>query len=143
MDCRRRKTARRASLMVEAVIAVTLLSTAIVALGKLAQSTARLQIQSDQRLTAALAADNLFERLREIPTPSIDESAKELAAQWLAKTGCKLEVETEPFTVRGRDGVHVTVISRPSDGRPVTLHDWYLASPSEDPSDEAKEDDDA
>ena len=119
---------RAGSLIIEAVVSVALLASATFALAKLAQSAAELSQQSDQRLAAALVAENTLERLRGVPAEQIASRSEDVAEQMRMTSGCKVEVTTEPFS----QGVHVRVDVSPSPNVRVTLHDWRLAAPDDE-----------
>jgi hypothetical protein len=121
-----RPTARRGSLVIEAAISVALLATAAYGLTRLASDWAQLNRQADQRLAATLAAENTRERLRRVTDDRLEEQAVEIAALVAEASGCDIEVSTEPFTHRDREGIHVRVEASPERNTRVTLHDWRL-----------------
>ncbi len=117
---------RRGTLIVEAVIALVLLATATFALTKLAKSSAALGQQSDQRLTATLAAENTIQRLQGVAADKLSDQADQVAALVAQDTGCEIDVSTEPFTTGDREGIHVRVDASIGPAIRVSLHDWRL-----------------
>ena len=138
---RRRPAAnRRAALIIEAVIALVLLSTATVALTKLAKSSAALGQQSDQRLVATLAAESTIERLQGVAVEELSDQADQVAALVAQEAGCDIDVTTEPFTVGDRQGIHVRVDATIAPAIRIRLHDWRFAV---EPKVESNEEQDA
>ena len=131
---------RRAALIIEAVIALVLLSTATVALTKLAKSSAALGQQSDQRLVATLAAENTIERLQGVAVEELSDQADQVAALVAQDAGCDIDVTTEPFTVGDRQGIHVRVDTTIAPAIRIRLHDWRFAV---EPKVESNEEQDA
>ncbi len=124
---RRPHANRRAALIIEAVIALVLLSTATVALTKLARSSAALGQQSDQRLVATLAAENTIERLRGVGVEELSDQADQVAELVAQDAGCEIVISTAPFTVGDRQGIHVRVDATISPAIRIRLHDWRFA----------------
>ena len=87
----RPRTSRRAALIVEAVIALLLLSTATVALTKLAKSSAALGRQSDERLVATLAAENTIQRLQGVAVEELSDQADQVADLVAQDAGCEID----------------------------------------------------
>jgi Tfp pilus assembly protein PilV len=121
---------RRGALIVEAVIALVLLTTATVALTKLAKSSAALDRQSDQRLIATLAAENTIQRLQGVASDKLSGQADQVAALVAQDAGCQIDVSTESFTTGDREGIHVRVDAKISPAIRVSLHDWRFAAES-------------
>jgi len=119
---------RRGALIIEAVIALVLLTTATIALTKLAKSSAALGQQSDQRLTATLAAENTIQRLQGVAAEKLSEQADQVAALVAQDAGCEIDVSTEPFTTGDREGIHVRVDVSIAPAIRVSLHDWRFDS---------------
>ncbi len=128
---------RRGALIVEAVIALVLLTTATVALTKLAKSSAALDRQSDQRLVATLAAENTIERLQGVASDKLSGQADQVAALVAQDAGCQIDVSTEPFTTGDREGIHVRVDASISPAIRVSLHDWRFAPESNGDSEDS------
>jgi Tfp pilus assembly protein PilV len=115
---------RRGTLIVEAVMALVLLTTATVALTKLARSAAALDQQSDQRLTATLAAENTIQRLQGVGVEKLSDQADQVADLVARNAGCEIDISTEPFTTGDRQGIHVRVDATISPAVRISLHDW-------------------
>jgi len=128
---------RRGALIVEAVIALVLLATATVALTKLARSSAALVRQSDQRLTATLAAENTIQRLRGVATGDLADQADTVAKLVAQDAGCEIDVTTEPFTTGERQGIHLRVDASFSPAVGISLHDWRFDSEADGEADAA------
>lgn len=129
---RRTNFPRTGSLVIEAVIAVALLATAVYGLTKLASSAAALSRQSDQRLAATLAAENTVERLRRLPAERLAAEARGVAQLVSESAACDVEVSTEIFSVAAGNSVHVRVDASPTKNVRITLHDWrWINEPSE------------
>ena len=121
-----RHARRRGILIVEAAICFVLLTTAVVALMKLAQSSAVLSKQADQRLVATLAAENTLERLRDVTANELESSADEVAAAITEQTKCDVKVTVNDFQSQSRSGTHLRIEATCSPDVHVTLHDWRL-----------------
>jgi Tfp pilus assembly protein PilV len=118
---------RRGSLAVEAAMAVALLGSAMFAMARFSQNSAALERQADERLAAELAAENLLERLRDVPASEIANAARIAAAELERQSGCPLQVTADG--VSGADqpaAVHLRVAAGPPDRWQITLHDWIF-----------------
>ncbi len=125
MGSRSHRHARRhGSLIVEAAICFVLLATAVVALMKLAHSSAVLSKQADQRLVATLAAQNTLERLQNVTSDELKSSAEEVATAINEQTNCDVAVTVEDFQSESRSGMHLRIEAACSPDVHVTLHDW-------------------
>ncbi len=133
----RARSARRGSLVVEAVISAALLGTAAYALTRLARTSAVLSQQADQQLAATLTAENLVERLRRVETGDLSQQATTIAQSLADTSQCEIGVFTESFTNADRQGIHLRIDVTSSPQNRVTLHDWRLVDSSDlvDPSD--------
>ena len=117
---------RRGSLIIESVVAIALLATAFLALGNLAASSAAISRNADQRLAATLAAENVLERLRDVPFDALAEKASELGKTIPDSYGYEGQIETNDFRGGGRDAIHLAVTIRPNENVSVTLHGWRI-----------------
>ena len=126
---RSRIQVRHGSLIIEAIIALLLLTTAYVALGRLASSSARLQRSADHRVAMTLAAENVLDRLMTVPVDQIDQQAVGLAAAEGKRSGCQIQVETRQFQTRRHSGIQITVISRIPDTAAAYVHGWRFQKP--------------
>jgi Tfp pilus assembly protein PilV len=120
---------RRGSLIIESVVALALLTTAFVALGKLAAASAAVGRDANQRLAAMLTAENALERLRTIPFDTVVDEAPKIAAAMQVRYGCEIRMVTKPFAVGGCEAIHVSVTVQREATVSITLHDWLINQP--------------
>ena len=121
---------RRGSLIIEVVISAALFATAVIALGRLSQTTAKLGIQADQRLSAKLTAENVLQHLHQSAADSLDESIAEVETSASATSGFRVKITSDEFQFAGRDATHFVVEIRDSKsehGLKVVVQDWRLS----------------
>ena len=121
---------RRGSLIIESVVALALLTTAFLALGKLAGASAAIGKDASQRLSATLAGENMLERLRMIPFTTVIDDASKIAAVMQESCGFEIQVATEAFAVNDHEAIHVAVTVRSAATLSITLHDWLISQSS-------------
>ncbi len=121
---------RRGSLIIESVVALALLTTAFLALGKLAGASAALAKDANRRLSATLTGENVLERLRMISFDAVIDDAAQIAAAMQESYGCEIQVATEAIELNDREAIHVVVTVQPAATLSITLHDWLISQPS-------------
>lgn len=134
--CRR----RRGSVILEAVISVAILATAMVALTKLAQISSALHQESDGRLAAALAAENVMTRLDAVAVDQLSDEIEKAVVAVEEASGCEITPKLVPFEVNGRKAVHVELEVQAAEGLGVTIHRWIAQDASESSASETGED---
>ncbi len=140
MACLRRKSRRRGGFIIEAVISVALLATGMFALTRLAQTSSQLHRQSDNRLAAKLAAENVFARIEGAPAESVETLAAQAAKAVQTDSGCTIKLSTEPFETAGRSGVHLQVEATAGTQVSLTMHRWYFDPQSSPPQEQEADD---
>ena len=134
-----RNHARQGSLVIDAVVALALLTTAFVALGRLANSSAALSLNSDQRLAATLAGENVVERLRSVAFDALDDKAAEAGRAVEETTGFDVQIKITPFQLETREAIHLSVRVQVSEEVSVNIHDWRIANAASVASEDADE----
>lgn len=119
--------------MVEAAISIAMMATAMVALTRLASSSAELNHIADRQLSATLAAENTLERLQSLPLDELSDQAAAVADEVASECGCQIKAAVE--AIESPPGYHVTVTVAIGDQIELSLHDWRLEVPSEEMSD--------
>ena len=119
---------RRGSLIVELVIMSALFATALIALGKMSQASAKLNIEADRRLASRLLAENVLDRLAAAPIEKLKLVADtEMDAD---HDGFAVQIVQAECKIAGKQAVHVSVTASPKSDSDsaisVTLHDWRL-----------------
>ena len=102
------------------------MTTATVALARLASSASQLQRQADNRCAARLAAENVLARIDNVPLGLVQAAAEQAAEEVEQDSGCRVEIATDGFTAGRRDGLHLRVSATPALGQAVTVHDWVF-----------------
>ena len=126
-------------MIIEAVVAIALLATAFVALGRLASSSAAINQVADQRLSATLAAENTLEQLSSLSDDQLQQQASQIATAMEQTHGVQIEVSTSRFDALGRGAIHVQATARGKRGGEIKLHDWRVVSESKSDSGAADE----
>ena len=126
MVCRNQPANRRGSSILEAVISVALLASAMFALSKLSQSAAAMSRQADLRLSAQVAAENVITRLQNVPAADLADAANQAAQAVESNSNCQITVDTHEFSSGSGTGVHLTVIATSGKNESVKRHDWRL-----------------
>lgn len=131
MHCLDTLDRRRGSLALEAAIALALLTTAMAALAKLSHSAAQLRQQADGRVAARLAGENVLMRLQQVTAEELAEASEAAADSMEQLTGCRIEIEIEPFAAAEQQGQHLKLSIQPRFGQQVVMHDWFFAAAAE------------
>jgi hypothetical protein len=130
---------RRGSFIVEVVVAAALFSTAVFALGRLAQQTASLSVRADEQLGAQLTGENTLARLQLADYAQIPAIAKELETTE-ADAPYAIQIATKAVKIKGVDATVLSVeiysqshavgqSAANSRGHSLILHDWRFAEP--------------
>ena len=118
---------RRGSLIIEVVVATILFATALVALGRLARASTSLNVQSDQRLSAKLTAENAIVRLNGVDFDEVSKRSEAIENQMSEASGLSVEIETQPFSIQDTSALKLTVhVANESKLVNVTMHDWRV-----------------
>lgn len=128
----RRIATRRGSLIVEVAVATALLAATIVALGRLSTSSTRMQIQAQQRLSARLAADNVWQHLRGLSLDEIDAVRERLKIDPALTCGCDVEIAAAEVKGLSSQIIRVTIQTKEPAGEqysrpPVVITRWSTA----------------
>ena len=103
------KTKRVAGILIEAIIAATLLMTATTALTRYVLSSRQLSVAGDQALAARLNTQNAIERLRVLSADDWEAKAQSVAKDLTDASGMSINIEVEPFQIGDRDALHATI----------------------------------
>ena len=121
------------SFLIEAVVAVALLSASVVGIAKLALVQSRIRHQNELRLMAELVADNQLERLRSKSASDVEAATQPLAS---VPQSLRVDVKSDLIDLPSAAGVHVVVRVFPNESKPefisasplVVRHGWLLTS---------------
>ncbi|QDT04049.1 hypothetical protein K227x_24350 [Rubripirellula lacrimiformis] len=123
---------RCGSVIIEVVLAVSLLAVAGVALTKLSRGASMLGRTADQHLAATLAAENTLERMRALPTGQWSTQGDAIASAVGNDTQCTVTVAVDDFQSGPNEGVHIQVQATLGDAVTVRQHDWIVREPKPD-----------
>jgi Tfp pilus assembly protein PilV len=123
---------RRGSLIVEIVVAAALFSTAVFALGRLAQQTASLSVRADDQLGAQLTGENILARLQAADYEQLAKAAKKIES---ADTNAPYTVQITTKVMKVKEVAATRLSVEINRGAQIlVLHDWRFA-PSENGND--------
>lgn len=118
---------RRGSMIIEVVVASILFATALVALGRLARASTSLNVQSDQRLSAELTAQNAIVRLNGVDFDDVPQQSKSIQTQLNESSALLVKIDTQPFSIGDESALKMTVhVANESGLVNVTMHDWRI-----------------
>ncbi|WP_419189160.1 hypothetical protein [Stieleria marina] len=135
-------------MIVEVVVAAALFSTAVFALSRLAQTTAKLSVQANEKLSGQIVGENLLARLHATPFDEISAVAKELQARDSERTSNVVKITTKLLSVRGQQVMHIVIDISSSDAKnaqpsdelvpsgmsTIKLYDWIVENADESAS---------
>ena len=139
---------RGGSLVIECVVAAVLIATASLAMTQMAKQAIDLNQQANQRLAAKLTAENLLERLRNLPADRLEAESGSIASETEETSLSAIEIAVTPFESGDHRGLHLRVQVDAAPNARVTLHDWRLTSEvvsaveDQDAAEDAKRDSD-
>lgn len=119
---------RIGGVLIEGVIAMLLLATAIAALSRYAVASRQLNVYADQSLTARLNSQNAVERLARTPAEDWRDKSDEIATQLTTETGVPTEISLNKFRVGNADALHATVRCQigKTENAVVENHTWKV-----------------
>jgi Tfp pilus assembly protein PilV len=129
LNLQKRKCNRVAGVLIEAIIAATLLVTATTALTRYVVSSRQLSIAADQRLAAQLSCQNVIERLRAVSADDWQSQSELIAAAVFETSGIVTKIDVDSFQIDERDAVHATVRCQIGNSEDdfVDNHAWKVA----------------
>ena len=105
----KQNTKRVAGILVEAIIAATLLMTATAALTRYVLSSRQLSVVGDQALAAKLNTQNAIQRLSGLSADDWETEADSVAKDLTDASGMITSIEVKPFQIDDRDAFYATI----------------------------------